>query len=147
MGFRGAWVVNHSLGIGIGGTAFMNEYQFDPLLSEDVNLQGGYGGLLIEPILGGRETFHFSFPVIIGAGGIVHANDYTHERYYDDYINDSDAFFVLEPGAELEVNLLKFFRVSVGAFYRYTSNIDLYDTDSDVLHGFSYKLTFKFGKF
>ncbi len=151
MGGRGAWIVNHSLGLGIGGKAFFNDYHYDSALDEDVNLQGGYGGLLIEPILGPMEKVHLSFPLLIGAGGIVHAEDYEHRRYdynyRDDFINDSDAFFVIEPGAELEFNLIRFFRVAVGAYYLYTSNIELYDTSEDALRGFSYQLTFKFGKF
>jgi len=153
LGARGAWIINHSLAVGLGGKVFANEYEYNVLEGEDVNLQGGYGGLLIEPILGGEQRIHLAVPILIGAGGIVHADEYHHDRYYDDYyghrdyINDSEAFFVLEPGVELELNLLRFFRVSLGGYYRYTSQIDLYDTPSDVLHGFSYEIAFKFGKF
>jgi hypothetical protein len=153
VGARGAWIINHSLGIGLSGKVFANEYEYDALEGEDVNLQGGYGGFLIEPILGGQQRIHLSVPILIGAGGIVHADEYDHDRYYDDYhshrdyINDSEAFFVLEPGVELELNMLRFFRISLGGYYRYTSQIDLYDTPSDVLNGFSYEIAFKFGKF
>lgn len=153
LGARGAWIINHSLAVGLGGKVFANEYEYNVLEGEDVNLQGGYGGFLIEPILGGQQRIHLAVPILIGAGGIVHADEYHHDRYYDDYyshrdyINDSEAFFVLEPGVELELNLLRFFRVSLGGYYRYTSQIDLYDTPSDVLNGFSYEIAFKFGKF
>lgn len=156
VGARGAWIVNHNLAIGLGGKAFANEYEYDALEGENVNLQGGYGGLLIEPILGGEQRIHLAIPILIGGGGILHADEYDPDRYAyyyvgyhvdRDYINDSEAFFVLEPGVELELNLLRFFRVSLGAYYRYTSQIDLYDTPSDALNGFSYEITFKFGKF
>jgi hypothetical protein len=153
VGARGAWIINHSLAVGLGGKVFANEYEYNVLEGEDVNLQGGYGGLLIEPILAGQQRIHLAVPILIGAGGIVHADEYHHDRYYDDYhshrdyINDSEAFFVLEPGVELELNLFRFFRVSLGGYYRYTSEIDLYDTPSDALNGFSYEIAFKFGKF
>ncbi|MBS3776156.1 MAG: hypothetical protein KGY70_13260 [Bacteroidales bacterium] len=152
IGGRAAWIINHQLALGVAGTAFLNEYEYDSFLAEDVNLQGGYGGLMIEPILGGQEWVHLSFPIVVGAGGIVHAEKYVHRNRYDydyrdDYVNDTDAFFLLEPGAELEFNMFRFLRVSMGAYYRYTDNIDLYDTDEDVLRGFSYQLTFKIGKF
>jgi len=152
IGGRAAWIINHQIALGIAGTAFLNEYEYDVLLAEDVNLQGGYGGLMIEPILGGREWVHLSFPIVVGAGGIAHAEKYVHRNRYDydyreDYVNDTDAFFLLEPGAELEFNMLKFLRVSLGAYYRYTDNIDLYDTSANALRGFSYRLNFKIGKF
>jgi len=154
VGARGAWIINHSLAIGLGGKAFANEYEFDALEGEYVNLQGGYGGLLIEPILGGQQRIHLAIPILIGGGGIMHADEYdphwpSGAGYYTDrsYINDRAAFFVLEPGVELELNLLRFLRVSLGAYYRYTSQIDLYDTPSDALNGFSYELAVKFGKF
>jgi len=152
IGGRAAWIVNHSLALGIGGRAFINESEYDAFLAEDVNLQGGYGGILIEPILGGQEWVHLSFPILIGAGGVVHAEKYEHHNRYDydyrdDFVNDSDAFFLLEPGVELEFNMLKFLRLALGASYRYTDNIDLYDTGDDALRGFSYQLTFKIGKF
>jgi hypothetical protein len=145
-----ALLLNHNIGIGFGGKAFMNEYHYDNNLAENVNLQGGYGGLLIEPILGAKQAVHFSFPILVGAGGIAHADkiyNYGHNYYYEDHINDTEAFFVVEPGAEVEFNLFKFFRWSLGASYRYTSNIDLYDTNKQVLHGFSFSTTFKFGIF
>ena len=149
-GGQAALILNHSLAVGVAGKGFINEYHYDDNLLDNVNLQGGYGGLLIEPILGAQQAVHFSFPIVIGAGGIIHADkiyDYHHDYYYEDYINDSDIFFVVEPGAEVEFNMFKFFRLSMGAFYRYTSNVDLYDTPDNVLHGFSFLATFKFGKF
>jgi hypothetical protein len=146
-----ALVLDHSVSVGFGGKGFFNEYHYDANLDDNVNLQGGYGGLFIEPVLGSKEAIHFSFPVLIGAGGIVHADKiYHYDRYdyrYDDYFNDSEVFFVIEPGAEIELNVFKFFRFSLGAYYRYTSNLDLYDTSKDALRGFSYAATFKFGVF
>jgi hypothetical protein len=50
--------------------------------------------------------------------------------------------------------LLQGFRIALGAYYRYTSDIHLQyvDTgepfvDKDILHGFSTGIIFKFGKF
>jgi len=48
---------------------------------------------------------------------------------------------------EMEMNLTQFFRFSMGAYYRYTSEIELLNTDKDVLNGFSFGVNFKFGKF
>ncbi len=38
-------------------------------------------------------------------------------------------------------------RLAVGGYYRYTSDLNLADTDTKVLDGFSVGLTMKFGKF
>jgi hypothetical protein len=58
---------------------------------------------------------------------------------------------IIEPGVELELNVTRFFRFSVGAYYRYTSDVDIenpdYTVPTDILKGFSGGVTFKFGKF
>ena len=53
MGARGAWVIGHSFALGFGGNSFINDYSFNPSLAggRNVNLAGGYGGLLMEPII------------------------------------------------------------------------------------------------
>jgi len=147
MGARGVWIANHSLGLGVGGKGFFSEYHYDNNLNEEVNLQGFYGGLHVEPILGAKEALHFAFPVMIGGGRIAHADKFIGDYYYEYNINDVDGFFIIEPGVELEVNMLRYFRLSLGAYYLYTSPIDLYDTPEDALNGFNFGLTFKFGSF
>jgi hypothetical protein len=91
--------------------------------------------------------------VIIGAGGVSYFEDYEWEQdnppppeYYDTNI-DADAFFVLEPGLELELNITQIFRLAIGGSYRYTSNVSLIDHEADVLRGFNGYFTLKFGKF
>ncbi len=153
-GGRGAWIIDHSLAIGFGGTGFLNDYHYDTILDQNANLAGGYGGLYIEPILAPRFPFHISFPILLGVGGITYtSNNYTGD-YRDNYIEDTDVFLIAEPGVELEFNILKYFRIALGAYYRYTSNISLEYISTgqpfvgeDVLHGLSMGITFKFGKF
>jgi hypothetical protein len=153
-GGRGAWIIEHSLAIGFGGTGFLNDYRYDVILDQNVNLAGGYGGLLIEPILAPRFPFHISIPILLGVGGVSYITDSYDNEVWDNYIEDTDVFLIAEPGVELEFNLLKYFRIALGAYYRYTSDVHLQyvDTgesfaDKDILHGFSTGITFKFGKF
>ncbi len=158
VGAKGGWVINHSFTLGLGGYGFMTEPLYDPLLSDRYEFAGGYGGLLLEPIIGGKQPVHVSFPVIIGAGGIAYNKHYS----YDENVNteiyeDSDAFFVVEPGIEIEFNIVKFMRFALAGSYRYTSNIGLkYQTDGlgeqsigtkDLLNGWNVGLVVKFGKF
>ena len=39
-------------------------------------LAGGYGGIFIEPILGGTKPVHVSFPVLFGVGGVTLIENY-----------------------------------------------------------------------
>jgi hypothetical protein len=151
MGGRGAWVIGHGFALGFGGLGFMNDYHYNPDIAggRNVNLAGGYGGLLLEPILFPKFPVHLSIPVLIGAGGIAYT---THYNPYDwdeshFFVEEATGYFVLEPGLELEFNIVRFFRLAIGGYYRYTSDIRLYDTPEDVLRGFSGGITLKFGKF
>ena len=154
VGARGAWVINHGVALGIAGYGFANDMKYEKTINDFTGrytLAGGYGGLLIEPIIGAKWPVHVSIPILIGAGGIAYVHnywkDYDDPYYHDHYPTEADAFFVLEPGIEIELNLVKFMRLAVGGYYRYTSDLDLADSKSDMLNGFSTGVTLKFGKF
>ncbi|NTW32681.1 MAG: hypothetical protein HGB12_08665 [Bacteroidetes bacterium] len=148
-GGRGAWVIGHSFAIGLGGYGFSNDLYLDHVSgSREYNLCGGYGGLILEPIVFPKFPVHLSFPVLLGAGGIAYTKStYMDEFDYDVNIEDSDAFLVAEPCVELEMNLLKFVRIAIGASYRFTTDAHIMNKSSDVLNGFNAGLTLKFGKF
>lgn len=149
-GGRFEWITGHSLGIGFGGTGFINENHFEPSLNSDVFLTGGYGGLYLEPILAPNYPVHIAFPILLGGGGISYV---TEEFDWDhNVIQDTEAFLIAEPGAELEVNLTRNFRLALGASYKFTTKFDVGMTgtpavDSKSLQGFTYMMTFKFGRF
>lgn len=147
-GFRGGWIIDHGIALGFGGYGFFNNLDFnDP--SYQNGLVGGYGGLLIEPIIFAKSPVHVSFPILIGGGGIATVEDPANWEYYD---YNAATFFVLVPGVELELNVVQFFRIAIGVNYRYTPDINLNDMDGnplpkDVMRGFTGTLTLKFGKF
>lgn len=150
VGARGGWIIDQAFTIGLAGYGLTNDIDlYDVYDNEVVNLAGGYGGLLLEPILLPNYPVHIAFPVIIGAGGVAYIDNQW--RYHDDNwepnVYDSDAFFVLEPGIELEFNLTHFLRLGLAATYRYTTDLELYNTDPEVLDGFNFGMSFKFGKF
>lgn len=158
MGARGGWLINHRLTIGLAGNGFISDKQYDipiyeygELVYEGVNLAGGYGGLFLEAVILPFSPVHITIPIIIGAGGVAYTrswmdSDY-YNNYYDDYTIDSDAFFVFEPGLEIELNLIKFMRLGIGGSYRYTSQINLIESSSTMLRGFNGHFSLKFGKF
>lgn len=149
MGARGAWVIDHSLAIGLGGYGFINGVDTDYIFenNQEYDLAGGYGGLILEPILAPRLPVHISVPVLLGIGGVAFVDSYDDwdNWYYDD--DQSDVFLVLEPGVELEFNMSKHVRMAASLSYRFTSDIELETIDPDVMEGPTVGLVFKFGKF
>lgn len=144
------WIASHSIGFGFGGTGFINEFHYEPLLDREVAIAGGYGGLYIEPILLPRFPVHLSFPVLLGAGGVSYVTK--DASYNDNFVEDSEAFLLIEPGAELELNLTRHFRFAIGASYRFPTSFDVGTTGAPAvsaksIEGMTYMVTFKFGRF
>lgn len=152
-GGRGAFIFDHTLAIGLGGYGFvnnLNSYYHSEIENPGLSLAGGYGGLLIEPIVAGKSPVHLSFPILIGGGGISQIDLYNWNYWgpnFPGYEYGYDAFFVVEPGVELELNITRFFRLAAAISYRHTSKILMQNVDTDALKGFNFGLTFKFGKF
>jgi hypothetical protein len=151
MGARGGWLIDHHLTIGLAGYGFITDRTF--YASEDypdASLAGGYGGLFLEANIAPFYPVHVTIPLLIGAGGIAFADQKWYEgNNYDNPASsiDSDAYFVLEPGLELEVNLIKFMRLGVGGSYRYTSQVSMINSSGSMLHGWNGYFTLKFGWF
>ncbi len=145
-GARGGVILGHVFAMGFGGAGFINDYHIDEVYGK-VSLAGGYGGIFFEPIILPRFPVHLSIPVLVGAGGVAYTSIDESRWDNEPYVEDSEAFLVIEPGLELEMNITKFFRFSFGGYYRYTSDIELLNTPKDVLNGFSAGVNFKFGKF
>jgi hypothetical protein len=151
-GIRGGLLIGHMISLGLGGRGFFNDAQYDAVSGRNIKLTGGYGGFFFEPIILPGNPVHVSFPILIGAGGIAVVDVSDNSIWTHDYSSEeADAFMVIEPGAEIELNVTHFFRFCVGLYYRYTTDVNIeqaiYDVKPDVLRGFSGGVTFKFGKF
>ena len=151
MGGRGEWVIGHGFGLGIGGYGFVNDPIYNPIDQLNYSLAGGYGGLVMEPIIMGWFPVHITLPILIGAGGVAstsYSADWNEPyEYWDGYLENATAFFVAEAGVELEVNLVRFFRLALFSTYRYTTDIIMPNTAGDALRGWNFGMTFKFGSF
>jgi hypothetical protein len=147
---RGAWIAGHSMAFGFAGTGFVNSFSPGNQPDRVVNFTGGYGGFLFEPILLPRFPIHLSFPVVAGIGGIAYTSSFQPTNsweYYDTWVEDTETYLIGEPGVELELNVLKFFRMAFGLSYRFTTDINWIYSGPDVLEGWNAGMTFKFGKF
>lgn len=151
-GIRGAWIVNRTLAIGIDGYGIIptTKYQgIDPVDdSKEIRLQGGYGGLMLEPIFFSNEVVHITFPISAGAGWLGY-EDPDNEDFWDnrDNLVDEDVFWYIEPGANLEVNIARNFRLNLGVSKRFTQDLQLVNTISDEFDEINYYLTLKIGGF
>ena len=166
MGGRGGWIIGHRFvvgGAGYGLTTSNNFNYTEPLIDESGNmvdstrnlrLDMGYGGLMLEFIALPKKAVHLSFPIIIGAGGTSVGAEIAQSTSQIDPVEfntydfvESSAFFVVEPGVFLEMNMTKFFRLDVGATYRFISGTNLVRVNNNDLSDLTFSLALKFGSF
>lgn len=148
VGARGAALFGHCIAVGLAGQAFVNSYLYDADIDERINLVGGYGGLYVEPILFPRFPVHVSFPIVGGVGAVtrtfmVEDEDLTIENMP----GTNEVFFVGEAGVAVDFNVTRFFRLAFEGTYRLTSSVDLGNSVSRDLNGFTAGVALKFGKF
>jgi hypothetical protein len=151
-------IINHWLSVGLAGSAIVNSgnlWYNNVKDSMGAYLYGGTGGLKVEFGLFPKYPVHINFPLLIGAGGLVyntwtyhhHGNSYNNNYYNNGTTLDWNVFFVVEPGVNVEANVVKFMRVWAGASYRYTPNLKLVNTPSDLINSFNLNFGIRFGKF
>jgi len=157
-GGRGGVIVGHGISFGVSGTGFLTQPIYDPTIGEDAMVVGGYGGIYIEPILLPRFPVHIALPVMIGGGGIGYKvnryDDNNWDHNWDEDYSNGHGYLLIEPGIEVEFNIMRHFRLAVGASYKFTSNIELRYVNSNTrivprnaLNGATVGVTFKFGVF
>ncbi|MEM6767531.1 MAG: hypothetical protein AAF824_12095 [Bacteroidota bacterium] len=149
VGGRGAWVMNHGFALGLAGYGLVNTIEYaDKIPGRNAKMEMGYGGLLLEPIILSRLPVHISIPTVLGVGWAGYRDpDRQLGDLFDEDIFDEDVFFVLEPGINLELNIIRSFRLGLNAQYRFTQDLDLVNTSTDNLEGWSAGVILKFGRF
>ena len=152
MGGRGTWVVNRAFGIGIEGNGIIPVHTYegiDPAGLQPAYLVGGYGGLVLEPILWSNKLVHVTFPVSGGAGWLGYVRDWGSPDYdpVDSDLYDDDIFWYVEPNASIEMNITRFFRVAAGVTARFAEDVELVNTQSSDFNTFNFSLALKFGHF
>jgi hypothetical protein len=148
VGGRGGWIINHTFVLGGGGYGLVNDINAENTywgIKPYINF--GYGGVELEYIIHSDELTHFSVYSLIGGGGVTYRS-----KLWDDWEDwedqfGTDAFFVFEPAANVEVNIISFFRINFGVSYRFISGLYFDDLKNSDFAGPSATLTLKFGKF
>jgi hypothetical protein len=146
-GTRGAWVIRfgdgNAIHLGLGG--YRTESDFDAVRWREPGLptsemSTNYGGFEMEYVNRSYKLVHFGMQALVGSGNIKYLKDADSEKKSDDY-------FVLQPGANIHLNLTNWFRLSGGVFYRYAANVNLQGTSGSDLSGLSAMVGLRFGKF
>jgi len=142
-GGRGAWIINHRFAIGGGGYSMLTDVKTDAVTTggNPLYMKIHMGGLELEYIEDSDKLLHWTFLVTLGGGTVAVRTKGSTADY------DSDEFFVMEPNANMDLNINKWFRIGVGVSYRFAIGVDNpYAKASDV-SGPSIGAVFKFGAF
>ncbi|MBK8806374.1 MAG: hypothetical protein IPO21_06915 [Bacteroidales bacterium] len=107
-----------------------------------IDLNGASVGMFMQPIILSKFPVHFSIPLFIGAGAALVTDDYGNSDF------DGDIFLVLRPGFEIEFNVVKFMRLSVGVHYKYLYGMNsIKGLDNKSLNGLTGGVSLILGKF
>ncbi|MEP0367562.1 MAG: hypothetical protein ABJN36_07075 [Cyclobacteriaceae bacterium] len=153
-GFRTGWIVNRTVGIGVEGHGIIPTAKFDGIDPDrSTVLLGGYGGMFMEFIIFSNQVVHVTFPISGGAGWLGYHIDWEEDRINDPNFNstnglvDQDVFWYVEPGASLEMNVSRSFRIAFGVSKRFTEDFDLINTSGSDFENLNFFMTLKLGKF
>jgi hypothetical protein len=153
VGGRGGAIFNHKFvlggaGYGIVNSPLYNDFNVDGVNYPKAYFEGGYGGVYVEYIMAPHKLVHLSFPLLVGGGGVFLSDTPTPNLENPNLnIIASDVIFVVEPGVEIELNVIRFMRFTAGVTYRYCSGLELPNIDSKAFNGFAATVSLKFGNF
>lgn len=148
VGGQGGWIINHAFVVGAAGYGLATEHTAPATLSRvdgRSTIQLGYGGPRVSYILRPHDPVHFTFGMLIGAGGYaITTREYaTNARR----THDTAAFLALEPQVEAEANLLRHLRIAIGLAYRYIGATDTPGMKQSDLSGVAGSVLVKAGVF
>lgn len=154
VGAYGGFIINRRFLFGVAGYGLVTGLEFEGSVPNQsvlkpLNLNGGYGGVLIGATIAPRELVHISMPIVLGAGSmeVTDRNFFINNPVDSEFTIENSIFFVLEPGIEIEFNITKYFRLGTGATYRYVTGLDLANVTNDELSGVNALISFRFGRF
>lgn len=162
---------------GIGGVVYTTLDDYTPTklsAAKAYNFDANFGGLKLEYTTKPNSLVHVSFPLIIGAGmakidsvgkkdgrDLFGENDQKGEGMHFEGDKkgrrdggEDNLFFMIQPGVHLEMNVIKYAKVYLGASYRIaagksdaTSTNPLLIPTSSQMSGFAVNLGIKVGLF
>jgi len=136
MGGKGAWLIDHTYYLGVGGFGSVRDVK-------DTQLNLGYGGVLLGILREPSKKFHYYGEVLVGAGSLNEPGNDMHEGV----VHRSDSLFVVEPAIGGSINLTEFATFNAGLSYRViegTNNATISNSD---VSGLALQVNVMFRKF
>jgi hypothetical protein len=140
IGGRGGWIANHKFSVGLAGYGIVSDQFKLPESTFNSYFTGGYGGAYVEAILFSNQLINLSIPFECGGGELVRIDNKNDNSYV--------SFLYAEPSVELDLNVAKGFKMSLGTYYMLKGKIGSTNTlNSNIINGFSVGVQFKWGLF
>ncbi|GGM92334.1 hypothetical protein GCM10010967_26880 [Dyadobacter beijingensis] len=152
----GGWFINQRLLIGIEGAATTNFIRVPELeqnfRARKMTYMYGQFGLMTEYVIASTRKVHLTANLMTGSGFTLQYDrrdfdDWEWDEWDDDHDENARCFFVMEPGVQVEFNLLKWMRFSPGISYRKAFNAKGNGLSDSDISNISYNVTLKFGRF
>jgi hypothetical protein len=140
------WLVGFGVAASTNDIRVPVEYSVSP--TQPMTYQYGQAGMKFEYVMASRKAAHVVFNVFGGAGFTAQYNRYGWPYdYYHPNTFDENWFYVIEPGAQLEMNLFRWMRLSPGVSYRHVNGSSAQGLSDGDLSNWSYSVTLKIGGF
>jgi hypothetical protein len=136
-GFRGAWLINRRFGIGLAGIGWANGPEMNGR-----NMDGGYGGVLLQYVYASESFVHATTQTILGGGAYCGSGDGETGN-----CKESHGFFTSDSTLNLEMNINENMRVTLGGGYRFVIAGDSSPISSTDLRGFVARTSIEVGQF
>ncbi len=149
LGGHAGWIIDHKYVIGFGMYGLASDIKDNYTGKGDPRLNMGYGGLELSYIARSDRLVHITVDSLVGAGALGFSEEDSEGRgHMGSFFNDnSDTFFIVEPGVNVVFNVTEIFRLSLGASYRFVEGVaqeGIYNKD---IGGPAVTINLKFGKF
>ncbi len=144
MGGRGGWIINHRFVLGGGGCGVVENVKAKRFTGDSLYVNFGYGGGFLEWVMRSDDLLHVTFSTFLGGGNVMLSGDH---HAADEASNSHDGVFVGELNANLELNVVTWFRINFGAGYRYVSGVSTTGFKNSDFGGPTGTVVLKFGKF
>ena len=154
VGAYGGVFIDRKIMIGVGGFSTTNKIIVPAEFSSIPGAEMSYGyvqtGLMTEYVFASNKPVHLVLSMFAGAGFSYQYEHWSNPNYDWNQahgVYDQNWSFVMEPGAQMEINLFRWMRLSPGISYRRSYNSDSPGLSASDLSDWSYNVTLKFGKF
>lgn len=161
LGIKGGIIFDGQLFVGLSGHGMVTPNRFIGQISSpggvqvdrDLSLKFGYGGVELGYALAPAKVVHVYVPILFGAGvgEVVHKFDDQLDVNgvpFEEAVVDNSIFLVVEPGLQVEVNILPYMKVGFGGSYRQVFGVNLgFGIDDPSLSGWSGSFTVTWGVF